>query len=352
MVSRARGGLAAFGWTALVVVALIAPIVGLVVAVLLVPDGLQSTTVRPAPLTLPVTVTPDSRARAVQASLRWSHPPPLRAPTWTGVVTAVFARRGELLVDGSPVLSVNGTEALAVQSALPFYRPLALRDVGPDVTALREVLTRLGFGTFGLSPVFDSPLKFAVKQLDARLAGVPLASASGTFEPAWFLYMQHSSLRVGAVHAAVGEQVPQQGEPVVSPSSVLLPFRLPINARGGSAYDLVLSTGAVVRLGRNYTVSGQRSLLEVATSVPSGSPALAAEIRLRRPERVESVPSSAVVTSATGSTCLFTFVAGRLTPLAVSLTSGLPGETDVTNLPASVSSVVANPAQLGLIGCQ
>ncbi|MBB6404918.1 peptidoglycan hydrolase-like protein with peptidoglycan-binding domain [Arthrobacter sp. AZCC_0090] len=152
-------------------------------------------------------------SREVQISMDWQDGSKLYAPAWDGVVQAVHLRTGEAINDGDKVAVVNGISRLAVHTETPFFGELRVGDVGPEVSKLNAVLTRLGFG----NPVGDrysSSTAAFVRQLQIKL-GVRPASGE-TFSSSWFVFLPSEAVSVGSTHLIQGTMAPTFGAEVAS----------------------------------------------------------------------------------------------------------------------------------------
>jgi hypothetical protein len=332
-------------WT-LLTLGIVAPVAGTAVVLIAVPDNLASVTPAPSPVTSPVITTPNYRAQQVRADLTWSKGVGLRAPGWQGIVTALDTRTGKVITTGDPVISVNGITRIALYSVEPFYAPIGPGSVGPDVVYLRKALAPLGLGDVGSGDVFDAPLEAVVTKLAQRLdPGVPITSPV-TFDPNWVVFMPTQSLTVAHVVATVGLSAPSPGSYVIQAATTLEPFRLDVSSPPASAsgYELLTSGGVSVPVAAGFQVTAPQSLAKVATAVGVNATSLTGTLRLMKPIVLPTVPNTAVVTGQTGVNCVFTPRGGHFVAHIVHTVGGLPGETEVTGLPPSISKVLVNPA--------
>jgi hypothetical protein len=305
---------------------------------------------------MPVTITQDAEARAVQASLTWTAGPTLFAPAWSGLVTGVKAAPGSLVQSGTAIASIDGITRIALASTLPFYRMIAPGTIGPDVTALRGALARLGISPVGSGTSYDPALEGAIKTLEARLIGEALGLAKGVFDPSWVIYLPVANLKVAAVNLQVGLPAPGEGQPIATSPQSLNPFTLAPAASNGliplplpsNPTDFVFSPapGVDVPVGESYTISSPTDLASVAAIVSQGSSTASGQINLSHAATLSTVPATAVVSDSAGRTCVFVTSGRLLVPLLVTTASGLPGATEVVGLPASVERVIANPGEV------
>jgi peptidoglycan hydrolase-like protein with peptidoglycan-binding domain len=174
----------------------------------------------PSYVTVPVEAGPLVDRVEVQGSVRPGPPMPVAGPegapagTDLAVVTAVYARRGELLHLGRPLLEVSGRPLFALEGRFPPYRDLRAGDEGSDVRQLQRALGKLGM-LRRVSGVYDSATTEAVRRL-YRDAGYrtphPDASAGGV--------ISGGANAAGDGSSAAGTTAPDTAHPTASPDAV------------------------------------------------------------------------------------------------------------------------------------
>jgi hypothetical protein len=338
-------------WAAVVLaVIMLAPLAALGLLVKFAPNRLSVVNPAPSVLTLPVTTGTDNETVNVTATLTYGSEVTLLAPQWNGIVTAIDVSPGQTVTSGTPILAVDGNTEIALQSSLPFYRPIGPGTDGPDVAALRSALSAIGYGDLGSSTSYGPTLQAAIEDLAGKL--MPDASpVPDTFSPSWVVYLPVSSLKVASVSATLGSSAPPPGQGFLTSTSVLQPFSLS-PAQGASlpsssnGYELVLEDGSDIPLQAGFKVSSPSALSTVQQSLSGNPTSLSAQIQLIHPATFQEVPTTAIVTSASGHQCVFLDHHGRLSPVIVKTYSGLPGVVEVTGLAAHTQEVVANPDQV------
>ncbi|WP_169274922.1 peptidoglycan-binding domain-containing protein [Bifidobacterium moraviense] len=297
----------------------------------------------PAPVAVlrrPTVVTDDGDATAV-ITVRRADAVTLTAPAWQGgVVTRVDAAPGDELVTGTPLLAIDGVSRLAVASAEPFHRALADGDAGPDVAMLETALGAMGLFAGTPDETYDDATAAAVRRLERRL-GVQ-GEPSGVFDPLWFVWMPAERLAAAAVHAAVNDPVPVQGQTLLS------------IAAGIAAVDIATPTGDVDFDGTAWVLSQHGTDIatlrdgddvnadlvarlaaddadesSTPTDTADGTREYTVGLRRETPVTMLSVPASAVMTGADGiSTCVW----GKTGPddadyrsMPVTVAGGAPG---------------------------
>jgi len=348
-------------WVVVLALAIVAPVSGLVVVGVFVPDSLNRASEVPAPITMPVIEQSDAQAVGVKASLTWTPGPTLVAPNWTGLVTSVDVQVGDVVSSGTPVVRIDGVPRVGFASTSPFYRPLSTGMTGADVQMLRDGLSGLGIGNVGSGAVYDSTLQRAVKTFQAIFLGAGGAKVDGAFDPAMVIFLPVPDVTVATVHVQVGMTAPTQGQVIVDSASVLQAFQMTpadtsVGARGlpaqSDGYVLVVNRSQPVEVGEGFTLSDRASLDSVAQALPDHPDSLLGEVRLADARVFAAVPTTSIVTGGDGGLCVFTpSASGTLVSYPVVVEGGLPGVTEVSGLDASVTSVVANPGELGLKGC-
>jgi peptidoglycan hydrolase-like protein with peptidoglycan-binding domain len=111
-----------------------------------------------SPQTLSYVVEAETVGRSLNfaATAEWELTPVGRNGA-AGVVTSVSVEPGSVVAAGDPLYSVDLRPVVVAQGDVPMFRSLGLRDEGPDVAQLQELLSELGFyegetdGSFGVS---------------------------------------------------------------------------------------------------------------------------------------------------------------------------------------------------------
>lgn len=100
----------------------------------------------------------------------------------TAVVTAVGARPGEAVVEGTRLVEVSGRPVFLLQGEVPVYRTLRPGMSGADVEQLQAALARLGCDATGEAGAFGDATKWCVASLylDAGYEPVPTSATEAT----------------------------------------------------------------------------------------------------------------------------------------------------------------------------
>ena len=91
-------------------------------------DELNAVSVRADPMVVLPTTREVRDLQRLNVVLTWEEGAVVRAPGWSGMVTAVSG--DPEMEEGRPVLAIDGIDRIARASAEPFYRALASGDRG------------------------------------------------------------------------------------------------------------------------------------------------------------------------------------------------------------------------------
>ena len=303
-----------------------------------------------------VEVTASLSTDAVPVTLigAWKAATLLVAPQWSGLVTAVPLGRGQIVVDGTAVVEVNGVMRFAAQSASPFYRAMRMGDAGQDVAELVAFLARQAF----------LPVDTQGDQVDRNVmtAIIAFAAAAGVrgvvdaFDPAWVLWLAIPGAAADTIQLATGRATPSPGEPVVVGIAKATSLSFETAAHGPvslvDAGPWVADIGGRARpvpRGPNDTAIVADEDFDDLTKLGSETTDLRRNGVIRRvnPERVLVVPSSAVLSDSSDRACVIR-LAGE-TGVLVAVTVGRPtlgGVTIASGLSVG-DRIEINPRQLG-----
>src|SRR5690606_32675418 len=109
--------------------------------------------------------------------------PSVPVVTAGGTVTAIYISAGDVIVEGTRLLSIDSVTRIAYvpQPSEVLYRHLCRGDRGTDVTALQRILMREGFQSVQPDGVFGAATERAVIAFNAELG---YASTTTCFDPA------------------------------------------------------------------------------------------------------------------------------------------------------------------------
>lgn len=296
------------------VVALAAMLVaaGTAIAVVLtVPVDAPQVLAAPTPATVATaTQRTDADERQVQLVLETGAPRAV-VTTRTGTVTAFTCTTGGTVRSGDVVATVDGRPVIAMATAVPLWRDLAIDDRGDDVRALQAELARLGSRVVADGIVGPSTIRAARAFLVQH--GVARADLTAdTVLVAAFVWIPAQETTVRSCAAVVGAPVPADGVLVSLPAE-LRSARLeqtPTDAVAGARQVNVSSTtidiGADGIIADDTGLRAIESLAEYQSTIASadGVPTLIATWSLAEPIDVDVVPPTALWDVADGTACV------------------------------------------------
>lgn len=302
----------------------------------------------------PSIVTPTDRTvtdeRRVTGALTWMEGSPVRAPAWSGVVTALTVKPGDVIRSGDTLLSVSGIARLGVASSAPFYRRLQPGDSGPDVSELNRALVALGY--LASEPVraqqYGTATAVAVRALQAKLG---LSDADGVFDPEWFAWLPTDPFTVGAVQLELGAPAPPPGTAIAAAPPELTRVVLSPAGQGDSSVLDPAAAWVLLIGGASFPIDARtlevpaRSLPGVAKLLKPKVERLDGIVQRAVPLKVIAIPSTAVTTGPGGGLCVWLEARpGEYRPQAVTLAGSRAGVTNVAEGLSAGSRLLANPA--------
>lgn len=306
------------------------------------PPGAEATA---APLIADATEVAYDDRRGVLARPTWQPGPALHAPAWAGVVG--WVTDAEELRSGDPVAVVDGVRRIAVGTPEPFFRSLQLGDRGRDVAWLHDVLAAAGVGSeLGGGGEVTAATVEAIRSWSEQLGAPP----SPTFDPAWIVWLPESPYRLATVDLAVGIEAPGRGTVIGASGPTLASLEL-ISLDGGAIalapeVSYSLSIGDVtVQLEPDGT-PGAEPLAALAEVVPREGDAIEGSVARTVPERVWSVPTTAVMSGPQGQVCVWAADGTGYSPQTVQVRAARAGATFLVPLAEDPMAVLMNPAAI------
>lgn len=346
--ARVRRHLAPLSWMAAAALFIGVP-AGALIGLLLAAERLDDVGGEPAPFVQPARLVEFDDRTGVVAKLRWQDGPTLYAPTWSGMVGAVWLEPGGTIRSGDRVASLDGVVRLAVHTPQPFFRALSSGDRGPDVGWLQDALVRLGYLAAG--PEENDRVGPVTRRAIAALtADLGLLEPVDVFDPAWFVWLPTEQLEVATVALRPGTPAPPAGTAIAAGAPELASVDLervdggPLTLEPGVRYILQIGDAALPLDGTTGGLDGNglaslSRILAPATDSASGS------VRLAQPLAVWALPASAVMSGADGRLCVWVERGGTYEPTTVEVVGGRAGVTFVR--PAATSAaVLENPADI------
>ncbi|WP_157696850.1 peptidoglycan-binding domain-containing protein [Leifsonia sp. 21MFCrub1.1] len=248
-------------------------------------------------------------SRPIQLSVKAATPSHLFAPAG-GRVTAFECEQGAAMTSGDTPLSIDGNPKLALATAVPLWRDLALRAQGDDVKAVQQELIRLGHpvgadGRLGAQTL--AALKSVLTRVGVTVEGdvVPVSS---------FVWLPEASATISTCDVSVGAEIASAASlaTFASASPKVTVVALPTDLVSGPRVVQIGSSRYPLRDDGEVTVPDVTSLGGQAASEDSstaGKP-IDAQILLATPIDVRVVPPSSVYDIAGSSGCV---ASGRAT---------------------------------------
>ena len=259
----------------------------------------------------------------------------------SGVVTSLAIRVNDRVAGGTVLATVDDQPVIAMTGDAPLIRDLGSGAEGKDVQRLEQFLVALGIFKQTPDHRFDRSTASAVQAFNSRF-GLGRDSTFRLDAVAW----------IGAVPAVVGQLTAQVGS-AVGPGTALFktpgtPVEIKVTEGQPTALapgDKVIVVGDVSAPYKPGTgrVTDPGSVRALGGAIGSDDEAVA-HIRPATTTPVVTVPSSAVITDASGTTCVFTAV--DASPVVVHPIGGgvgsvyLPADTPLTVVLANPSDVI------------
>lgn len=264
----------------------------------------------------------DADERQVQLALDTGAPRAV-VTSMTGTVTAAACSTGQPLRSGDVIAHVDGRAVIALASAVPLWRDLALEDTGDDVRGLQREFDRLGADLAVDGLVGAATLRAARQFLVDR--GVPrVGLPKDMLRKDAFAWVPAATNTVRSCTAVIGAPVPVEGVLAELPAELrsaridavpVDPVPGDRSLRIGGTEVLVDERGVV---SSTEALARIAALPEYAATVASadGVPTLPASWSLRSPRTVQVVPPTALYEIEGDRAC-------------VQPTSGAPAEVEV-----------------------
>jgi peptidoglycan hydrolase-like protein with peptidoglycan-binding domain len=193
---------------------LLVPAIGL--TVLLVQLRRAPADIDPAsvPVLAEVTTSETRPSAPVSVTITFGVAPQVRAPAFGGgLVGAISVGPGDELRSGDTLLEVDGVARIALYTPEPFWRAMSRGSTGRDVAALEAFLVEGGWMDGTPDDTYDWTTRQAVKTFESTIG---IQRPTGTFDPAYVVWMPEPSVAVGEVDVEPGMLAPSRGEPVLT----------------------------------------------------------------------------------------------------------------------------------------
>lgn len=298
-------------------------------------------------------------------SLLWADDAPLVAPSWSGIVQETMLSPMTIVKSGDVIAVVDGVSRKAVHTTQPFYRPLALGDIGADATMLNLFL-----GAQGLRAASSDEVTYETLLGIAEFAGslgVANAAQVAAFDPAWVVYLPHESVTVDTTSLIVGAPAPNPGtafaelEPV--PTLAVVVARTSAAGAAADSSEITVSPtikvppeeelvvgGESISLTEDRTHVSDEGLQILRAAVQPGTAIIDARIVSPAGSNQWIVPAGAIVSDQTGRQCLIVRRADTEAPRDVAVLGTATG-TSIVSAELRAGDLVAVRPPSGLRIC-
>lgn len=242
----------------------------------------------------------------------------------SGTVTALHVAAGDRIDTGTRVMDVNAQVVTAYASDSPLYRDVSRGLAGTDVATAQAFLTACGYDTGGTDGNAGPGTVRAIKafnQANGYGKDNPVLSLTS------LLWIGATPVTVDTVSVHPGDQV-APGTALFTTSAALAAITVAEPPGAVAAGDLELVVGDVVTpyVAGSSIVTDADAVVAIVGALGTATDGLGT-LRLVTPTTVATVPSSAVVTDASGRTCLFESETSP--PTVVTPTGGSLGAIDL-----------------------
>ncbi len=214
-------------------------------------------------------------------------------------ISDVQVKDGAVVHAGSPIIGINGREAVAEMGTFPFFRPLDVGDTGQDVEQLDQILAHDGYDPGPIGTMYTTQTQFALAQWQAA-HGYP-GAAPDRPETVTVSLQPSDAYKVGAQNTAGVVIGPTSGgagildsrrsgappEPSAGPSAVLASYRRPGPVLTDGVFASTPTTTTTTTTGAPTTTTTTGPTTTTSGAPPTTPPMepTAPRRRRRRPRR-------------------------------------------------------------------
>ncbi|QZN85240.1 peptidoglycan-binding protein [Cellulomonas sp. C5510] len=300
----------------------------------------------PVPVAAPVTSADLDFAADGTLTATLGPGPDVLASALAGTVTSVSAAPGSELAAGAPVYAVDGVPVVGYAGETVLYRALRIGDEGDDVRVAQGLLASLTGRETGQDGRFGASTAAAVRAYERSLG---VAEPTGELRPEWFTRLPVVPFVVDAVAVQPGQPAPAAGEPVATAAATATAYEVDSGASGPPGdYVFVTPTGEVPVIRAedgSWSVADDAAALRLVLASPAtgGAVTVSGRVRLTTAEPGQSVPGAAVVTDASGATCVVDATAEAAVPVVV-VGAGVDGTARIRPTLDADATVLVNPS--------
>ena len=219
-----------------------------------------------------------------------------------GVVTDVAVSPGDVISTGTRLAGVNNQPIIAYVDAQPLWRDIARGAEGADVTAAQRLLKTFGHYSGPLDGKAGYGTEKAIKAFNRSLG---LGKTNGVMALANLAWVGTEPVTVATVSVRAGDQVSGGSELFTTTASLaaIVVTETP-NVPRDAAILLDVNGVVIAYVAGSGRVTDADAVAAIAASLGTATEGVG-EVRLAQPLTVGTVPSSAVMSDANGTTCVF-----------------------------------------------
>lgn len=335
----------------------IAPAAGLAAVLLLVDDEPTGLVPPVEPVWTEATRQEVTDRREVVVTVETAEPPLLVSPGGEGTVTRLAIGMGDVISDGTPIYSLDGSARVAMGAEEPLFRSVTWSSIGAEVAGLEAFLSRRGHFDHQPDDHYDTDTYRAIRHFEEAIGVAP----TGLFDPSYVVWLPFETMAVEEVDVLVGAPLPARGQPIVGGVASVISAHLttpdgrPLDGLARAPYTLEvggLDLGSFTPpsdLGESVVQAlltlPQEILQSSSEETEPASRRAPGFVQLTDPQSSWVVPASAVTTSAEGQACIWARGDGAIRPQAVELEASTLGQASVAAPGIDSLEILVNPVE-------
>lgn len=302
---------------------------------------------------------------AANLTLTWGQPfaVPYRGPE--GVVTAINVSAGQQIDTGQTLYQVDAITVRAFVNEVPLFGTITKTANKAEITSLNLFLNATGLLK---NPIPEKNLAKWNWQTEQGIKALAkeneLADTPTEFDTSWVQWIPSNGYHIGKIVLALGADAPSNGQTIIEGQREITKSQI-------SSNDSKPVTEGVFQIqDQSFNISGGQlsdptDLKRISTLLnpPEESDESVKEIEIRNQTQTgtQAVPPGAILTGPNNETCVLTPIEGEeIAPTdpknykahEVTITSGMPGVTNISGLPTEVNQILTNPVEIGVKSSQ